>query len=67
MAIHRVCDVCGREPALDLSRAIPTMYQGKRLLIEARVHADNGDAQPERLDIGIACLKLVVLSILVEG
>lgn len=65
MAILHICDVCGREPALDLSRHMPTMLDGKRILLALRADADEGEREPRRIDIGLVCLKKAVAGLMI--
>lgn len=60
MSIFRVCDVCGQETALDLTRHLPVMLSGRRVLIAMRVSADEGEKEPRPIDIGIVCLKKAI-------
>lgn len=64
MAIHVTCDLCGKEPALNLSRrmAIGTR-EGRRLLVSVRVEVDEGDKEPRAVDIGLVCLKKAIVGL----
>lgn len=67
MSVHILCDVCGKERALNLKRKLAVMLDGKRLLLSLRVEADEGEKEPESIDIGLVCIKRMFADLLTEG
>lgn len=53
-----ICDLCGKEAAVDLNRVPIVLESGKRILVSVRIEVDEGGKDAAKADICRVCLRL---------
>lgn len=50
------CDLCGRDPAINLDRIPVVLDSGHRVLVSVRLEVDEGEREARKADICRGCL-----------